>query len=73
MLTGITLNIILITWLINNWDSQTIDVETAFLYTDIAEEIYMKMTELIAELLEEIYSHDDILALIKFICGLVQE
>ena len=53
MVTDITLHVILIIWLINMWDSQTIDVETAFLYAVLEEEIYMKILEGMVEVLEE--------------------
>ena len=39
VVTGVTLSIILIMWLIKKWDSQTIDVETEFLYSLLEEEI----------------------------------
>ena len=35
--TNATLHTILLMWLINTWDSQTIDVETGFLYTVLEE------------------------------------
>ena len=40
-------------WLINKWDSDTIDVETEFLYAVLEEEIYMKIPEINSEVVEE--------------------
>ena len=59
-------------WLINKWDSETIDVETAFLYELIEEEIYMKIPEGMIEVLEEYYTYIAILKMVKYIDGLVQ-
>ena len=59
--TDVTLCIILIMWLVNKWDSQNIDVKTAFLYSVLEEEIYMKIPEVMAELIEEYYTYKDIL------------
>ena len=53
MVTDITLRVILLMWLINNWDSQTIDVKTSFLYAVLEEEIYMKIPEGMSEVLEK--------------------
>ena len=39
-------------WLLNKWESHTIDVETNFLYVLLEEAIYMKITEGMAELIE---------------------
>ena len=46
---NVTLRVILLMWLVKNWDSETIDVETASLYTLLEEEIYMKIPEEIEE------------------------
>ena len=72
MVTDVTLRGILLMWLINKWDSHTIDVETAFLYAVLEEEIYTKMPEGMAESLEEHYTCKYILILIQSICVLVQ-
>ena len=52
MVTDVKLRIIILMWFINEWDYQTIYNETAFLYTLIEEEIYTKMPEGMAEVLE---------------------
>ena len=40
-------------WLINKWDSQTIDAEAECLYVVLEEEIYNKIPEIMAEVLEK--------------------
>ena len=72
VVTDVTLHIMLLMWLIKKWDSHTIDVETAFLYAVLEEEIYMKIPEVMAEILEEYYKYKDILTLITSIYGLVK-
>ena len=59
-------------WVINKWDSQTIDVETEFLYALLEEEIYINIPEVMAEVLEEKYNYNYILTLIKCIFGCIQ-
>ena len=59
-------------WLINKWDSQTIDVKTEFLNAVIEEEIYMKLPEGMAEVLEKYYTYKYILTLIKYIHSIIQ-
>ena len=54
------LHAILLMWLINNWVSQTIDVEIAFLYALLEEDIYTKILEGMAEILEEYCIYKDI-------------
>ena len=60
-------------WLINQWYSQNIGSETEFLYVVLEEEIYMNISEGMAELIEEKYAYNNILALINCIYGLIQE
>ena len=45
VVTDITLHFILLMWLINKWNSYTIDVKTEFLYAVLEEEICMKIPE----------------------------
>ena len=45
MVTDVKLRFILLVSLINKWDSQTIDIETEFLYEVLEEEIYMNIPE----------------------------
>ena len=39
-------------WLIKRLDSQTIDIETDFLYVVTEKDIYMKILEVMAEVIE---------------------
>ena len=48
VVTDVTLCVILIMWFINKWDTQTIDIETLFLYEVLQEEIYMNIPEVIS-------------------------
>ena len=59
-------------WLIKKWDSKSIDIEASSLYAPLEEEMYMKITEGMVEVLEEDYTCKDILPLIKSIYGLVR-
>ena len=43
-------------WLIDKWDSQTIDVRAEFLYVVLEKEIYMNIPELMAEVIEQYYT-----------------
>ena len=52
--------------------SQTIGVETVFLFAVVEEEIFVKIPEGISEVLEEHYTYKDILALIYSIYVLIQ-
>ena len=42
VVTDVTLRVILLMWLIKKGESENIDIETAFLYAILEEEIYMK-------------------------------
>ena len=59
-------------WLINKWYSETIDIETEFFYALIEEEIHLKIPLGMAEVLEEDYTYEDILTLIKYIYSILQ-
>ena len=52
MFADVTLRVILLMWITNNWYSKTIDVETTFLYTVLEEEIYTKIPGGIVKVLE---------------------
>ena len=72
MVTDVTLQATLFMWLINKWDSETIDAETAFLCALLEEEIYTKIPKVMEEVFKENYMYKDILILVKSIYGLVQ-
>ena len=72
MVTDVKLRVILLVWLINEWDYENIDTETEFLYALLKKEIYMKTSEVMSEVLEEDYTYTKILTLIKYIYGIVQ-
>ena len=72
MITDFTLRVILLVWLINEWDYENIDTEIEFLYALLKKEIYMKTSEEMSEVLEEDYTYTKILTLIKYIYGIVQ-
>ena len=59
-------------WLINKWYSKTIDIETEFFYALIEEEIHLMIPLGMAEVLEEDYTYEDILTLIKYIYSILQ-
>lgn len=71
-----TLRIILVLYLIMKYDSEIIDVETAFLYGSLEEEIYMKVPEGLLEALKVLKiaapPANSCLKLMKSIYGLVQ-
>ena len=56
--------------LVKGWNADVVDVETAFLYEDLEEEIYMQLTEGYKSL--KMASNDEHLALQKVLYGLVQ-
>ena len=56
---------------VNSWYCEIIDVETAFLYGDLKEEIYMKTPKGLEEVVAEDYDGHQVL-LLKTIYGLVQ-
>ena len=45
VVTDTTFCMLTIQWLVNGWDSEIIDVETAFLYGDLENVIYIKIPE----------------------------
>ena len=58
--------------LLNDWNMEVVDIETAFLYGVLDEEIYMKMPEGLENYMEAIFGGDECLILDKVIYGLVQ-
>ena len=72
MVPDVTLRVTILMWLINKWDSSTINVETSFLYALLKVEIYIKIPEGMLEVLEEYSMYEDILIIIKSIYGILQ-
>lgn len=72
VLTDTTFRVLLILWLTNNWDSEIVDVETAFLYGQLDQEIFMKCPEGLGQFIGRKIKEDECLILDKSIYGLVQ-
>ena len=76
VINDITFRILLVLILINDWYSEIIDIQTAFLYGKLEEEIYMKIPEGFFEYLEELNDESrfimEALLLLQGIYGLVQ-
>ena len=71
----VTYRIVILLWIMKKWESTILDVETAFLYGELNEDIYMKMPNGLREYFEEQskeLSDDEALKLRKSIYGLVQ-
>ncbi len=66
----VTYRLILIQKLIHNYEAEIIDVETAFLYGNLEEKIYMKIPDGLSNYVQ--VSNEDCLELKKSIYGLVQ-
>ena len=66
----ISFRVVLLLMLINDWDSEMIDVETAYLHGDLDEEIYMRIPIGLENVLD--VSEDDALMLLHNLYGLVQ-
>jgi hypothetical protein len=71
VINEITFRILIGASLIEGWNAEVIDVETAFLYGELEEEIYMKIPEGL-EYIEPINRDDECCVLGKAIYGLVQ-
>jgi hypothetical protein len=71
VVNDITMRVMLVLKMENNWMSETIDVETAFLYGDLTEEIYMTIPRGLEEYANQ-KLHDKCVILKKSIYGLVQ-
>ena len=56
----------------NDWEAYIVDIETAFLYGELEDEIYLKIPEGLDEYLEKEFVKDDCFVLDKSMYGLVQ-
>ena len=72
VVTETTFRIVLVMALLNQWKMEIVDVETAFLYGDLEEEIYMKLPEGLDLFLEKKFDSDEALILVQAMYGLVQ-
>ena len=68
----VTFRLVLVLMLLNNWIGEIVDIETAFLYGDLEEEIYLKVPEGIETVTGEVYTNEDCMVLQKSMYGLVQ-
>ena len=72
VVSEIAFRTILIMVLMNGWTFEIVDIETAFLYGELEEEIYMKVPEGLEIYLQKNYSKKDCVIHDKSIYGLVQ-
>ena len=72
VVNDVTFRLVMTLMLSNNWEADIVDVETAFLYGDLEEEIYMKIPEGLAKHLNKKFKDEDCFLLEKSIYGLVQ-
>jgi hypothetical protein len=71
VVNDVTFRTVMVMMVVNSWYCEIIDVETAFLYGDLKEEIYMKTPKGLEEVVAEDYDGHQVL-LLKTIYGLVQ-
>ena len=73
VVNDITLRLVLLKWLMNpSWEAEVYDVETAFLYGELEEPIYMKIPKGMEYLNDDYNPTTDCLLLTKAMYGLVQ-
>ena len=72
VLNDVTFRLILTLLIEKQWEADIVDVETAFLYGDLEEEIYMEIPEGLNEFGKEKYDGDACFVLEKAMYGLVQ-
>ena len=76
VITDVTFRILMVLALMNEWECEIVDVETAFLYGELDEEIFMKiptgLNEFMSEEGREEYSDEECFMLVKSMYGLVQ-
>ena len=67
-----TFRLVLVIGLYNGWIMEIVDVETAFLYGDLEEEIFMSIPEGMSIFLQKEFGKDEALQLVQAMYGLVQ-
>ena len=72
VVTDTTFRCVLVMALLEGWNMEVVDIETAFLYGILDEEIFMKMPEGLDIYLDTNFSNHECLVLDKAIYGLVQ-
>ena len=72
VVTDTTFRCVLVIALLNEWNMEVVDIETAFLYGVLDEEIYMKIPEGLEDYMDTSFGGDECLILDKAIYGLVQ-
>ena len=68
----VTIRLLLVLALMYGWTCETIDVETAFLYGDLEEHVYLQIPEGYFEIVKEPFGPDDVIELLKALYELVQ-
>lgn len=71
VITDVTYRIVMVMMLLFGWVAEIVDIETAFLYGDLEEEIFMRMPQGMHEYFGKKYE-DECLFLLQGIYGLVQ-
>ena len=72
VVTDTTFRCVLVVALMKEWEMEVVDIETAFLYGVLDEEIFMKIPEGLDAYLDFTFENDECLILDKAIYGLVQ-
>ena len=73
VVNNITLHLVLLKWLMNpSWEAEVYDIETAYLYRELEEPIYMKILKSMEYLNDDYNPATDCLLLTKAIYGIVQ-
>jgi hypothetical protein len=73
VVNDVTLRLVLLKWLMNpGWKAQVYDVETAFLYGDLEEPVYMRIPKGLDHFVDDLQPQVNCLLLKKAMYGLVQ-
>ena len=72
VINDVTFRVIMTLLVSNNWEADIVDIETAFLYGELEEEIYIKVPEGLETYLDTMFGPDHCFLLNKAMYGLVQ-